>query len=130
MFKRIAQWLAGIFRTELLAVRGDISGLQAAVVQLRGELAEATAALHSRAEEAKTHAESVASELHENVTNHAVEVAKDLHDKIAADAKAIAHFRQMVRMSCSWCGQLSWDYIVNRDSKKIICSDCQKKGRK
>jgi formylmethanofuran dehydrogenase subunit E len=125
MIKRIETFLANIFRREILPVKSDITAALAAITKMRGELAE----LHARFEESKTHATNVAAELHESITGHTTEVASELHAKIAADAKAIAQFQRNVRMACSWCGQMTYEFAVKGESRKILCADCQKKGR-
>jgi formylmethanofuran dehydrogenase subunit E len=125
MIKRIETFLANIFRREILPVKNDLTAALAAVAKLRGEVAE----LHARFEESKTHATNVAAELHESITGHTTEVAIKLHENVTADAKAIAEFRQLTRMPCSLCGQMSWKYDIRRDSGKAVCGDCVKKGR-
>ena len=121
MIKRIEKWLAGIIKAELRTVESDASGLYehltSEITVLRKDVHEAIAALHTASDERAS-----------KLKSHVEEVAAQLHTDVAADAKAIALFRQTVRMPCSMCGQMSWDYGVRKDAGKTICADCKKKG--
>jgi hypothetical protein len=116
MIKRIEQWLIGIFRKELSLATAEIAAL-------RAELSEIKIHIEANAASVQLHAENVASELKQ----HAIEVAADLHTKVAADAKAVALLRNMVRLPCVLCGQMSGTY--ENVAGKIICLDCRAKGR-
>lgn len=119
MKKKLEMWLASIIRTEL-------SRTEALAIERAGRLETSIAALSG---ETKAHTKKVASELYENVSSHAEKIAANLHAKVAADAKIIAEFRRSVRMPCSLCGQMVWDYAVKREAGKIICLDCKNGGR-
>lgn len=137
MLKHIETWFANVVRKELtkteLVARTEMRQL---ADSFAGAIGEMRARMDAAAEDAKKHTLSVADEVKdhvgvttENVKIHTANIAAELHEKMAADAKAIALFRNTIRMRCSLCGQLSWEYAVKKEAGKVICADCQKKGR-
>lgn len=123
MIKRLEAWLTRLFRTELVtharAVEAAAKHRETAFILAIGEI------IAQLAVDLKQHAaESTVAEIKQHVEDG---LAK-LHENVAADAKLIALYRHTVRLGCSKCGQLTWDYGVNRDSGKVVCKDCREKG--
>ena len=120
MTHRIATWLRNLLKIELAVVEKDAAGIYPHVTQeidaLRKELGNAVANFTQ-----------VVKGLETTLKAHSETVAKDLHTNMAADAKAIALFRQTTRMACSQCGQMTWKYAVDSTTHKILCVDCQTK---
>jgi formylmethanofuran dehydrogenase subunit E len=123
MIKKLEAWLIRIFRAELEA--------HAAVVEGRAIEREARfidAVENLMKDIASDVKNCVSGETADGIKKHIEGVAAKLHENVAADAKAIALYRHTVRLGCSACGQLTWEYSIDRTSGKAVCKDCQKKG--
>jgi len=145
MIKRIEQWLRNLIKSELAAVESDAAKVCPHVTDeiatLRNELAAAVNALKEHTansalmvtSEVKSHVSTEVERPIETITAHVATEITGQFEKILSATKvaaqsALADARKTLRMPCEVCHLMSWKFIVT-EAGKVICGDCQLKGK-